>query len=294
MSDQLDGRCGGQGGERRVRITAPDLDLALTLECGQVFGWHRDEDSYFGIIEGLPVGLRQAGDRIEFTAPRALGRARVARYLSLDDDLEAILVSVNVDPFMRRVLRSVKGLRLLKQEPWHCLCSYLLSSSNRVERIDKTVKEIARRWGSAHTVGGWEIHRLPEPEVLARCGEPGIRACGAGFRAPYLARAAAKVADGTIDFDQLRRLPYDEAKEILVTLDGVGDKIADCVLLFAFSKYEAFPVDVWIKKAIERIYFGGRTVNNREIRRFAREHFGPYAGYAQEYIYHYARIHGLE
>jgi N-glycosylase/DNA lyase len=293
MTHGSDGRWGGQSDERAGRITAPDLDLALTLECGQVFGWHKEEGSYIGIIEGSPVELRQAGDRVEFRAPRALGRARVAHYLGLDDDLKAILTSVSVDPFMRRVLRAVRGLRLVKQEPWHCLCSYLLSSSNRVERIDKTVKEIARRWGDAHCLGGREVHSLPEPEALAGCGEPGIRACGAGFRAPYLARAAARVADGTIDFDQLGLLPYEEAKQILVTIDGVGEKIADCVLLFAFSKYEAFPVDVWIKKAIEQIYFDGRTVNNKEIRRFAREHFGPYAGYAQEYIYYYARVHGL-
>jgi N-glycosylase/DNA lyase len=274
------------GGER--------LDLGLTLECGQVFGWHKYEDTYVGIIQGRPVALRQAGDRIEFTAPDAIKAAAIKHYLGLDEQLEAIIKSVKVDPFMKRVLGSVKGLRLLKQEPWHCLCSYMLSSSNRVERIDKTVKEIGRRWGESHSIGGHEVHSLPEPAVLARCGESGIRACGAGFRSPYLVRAAAKVADGTIDFARLGRLPYEEAKEILVTIDGVGDKIADCVLLFAFSKYEAFPVDVWIKKAIEKVYFDSETVNNKEIRRFAREHFGPYAGYAQEYIYHYARTHGLE
>jgi N-glycosylase/DNA lyase len=293
MFGELSRQRGGRARERRGRITAPDLDLVLTMECGQVFGWHKDEDSYYGIIEGQPVALRQTDDRIEFTAPDALRRARIVHYLGLDDDLKTILAAVDVDPFMRRVLRSVKGLRLLKQAPWHCLCSYLLSSSNRVERIDKTVKEIARRWGSTHSIGGHEVHSLPEPEVLAGCGESGIRACGAGFRSPYLVRAAAKVADGAIDFARIEALPYDEAKEILVTVDGVGDKIADCVLLFAFSRYEAFPVDVWIKKAIEQIYFNSRTINNKEIRRFARDHFGPYAGYAQEYIYHYARTHGL-
>jgi len=274
------------GGER--------LDLGLTMECGQVFGWHKHADTYVGMIQGRPVALRQAGDRIEFTAPNAIKAAAIEHYLGLDERLEAILKSVKVDPFMKRVLGSVKGLRLLKQEPWHCLCSYMLSSSNRVERIDKTVKEIGRRWGESHSIAGHEVHSLPEPAVLARCGEHGIRECGAGFRSPYLVRAAAKVADGTIDFARLGRLPYEEAKEILITIDGVGDKIADCVLLFAFSKYEAFPVDVWIKKAIEKVYFDSETVNNKEIRRFAREHFGPYAGYAQEYIYHYARTHGLE
>jgi N-glycosylase/DNA lyase len=288
---------GGGGGARASRPYSPrlarlgreQLDLRLSLECGQVFGWHRYDDTYIGIIEGLPVALRQTPCAIEFTGPVDLTPAAVKHYLGLDERLGKILESVRVDPFMKEVLRSVKGLRLLKQEPWHCLCSYLLSSSNRVERIDKTVKEIARRWGRRHSVCGHEVYSLPGPAELAACGESGIRTCGAGFRSPYLARAAAKVADGSLDFDRLGRLGYQDAKQTLVALDGVGDKIADCVLLFAFSKYEAFPVDVWIKRAIEKVYFDSRTVSTNEIRRFASEHFGRYAGYAQEYIYHYAR-----
>jgi N-glycosylase/DNA lyase len=280
--------------ERAGAIKAPNFSLDISLECGQVFGWAKYDDTYFGIIEDAAVSLRQVGARIEFGADRGATAKNIARYLGLDDDLAAILGPVAKDRFMRRVLRAVRGLRLLRQEPWHCLCSYLLSSSNRVERIDKSVKEIARRWGERHILAGREVYELPSPARLARCGESGMRSCGAGFRAPYLVRAAERVAAGEIDFERIRRMPYDEAKEVLIDLDGVGDKIADCVLLFAFSKFEAFPVDVWIKRAIEMIYFNSRTVTTGEIRRFAREHFGPYAGYAQEYIYYYARIHGLD
>ncbi|HVP57954.1 MAG TPA: DNA glycosylase [bacterium] len=281
-------------GTRVLTAGRERIDLGLSLECGQVFGWHKHNGAYIGIIRGCPVVLRQAGEAVEYVAGGGLPAEAISHYLGLDEELQPILESVAVDGFMKKVLKSVKGLRLLKQEPWHCLCSYLLSSSNRVERIDKTVKEIARRWGTSHSICGYEVHTLPEPDVLAACGEPGIRSCGAGFRSPYLVRAAAKVANGTLDFASLGRLPYQEAKEVLMTIDGVGEKIADCILLFAFSRYEAFPVDVWIKKAVERIYFGGEPVSPKEIRRFAREHFGPYAGYAQEYIYHYARSRGLE
>ena len=275
-------------------LEAHDFNLALTLECGQVFGWYKYDDLYFGIIGDFAVELEEQGERIRFRGESGLEASDVRHYLGLDDDLGAILASVAVDPFMGRVLTSVKGLRLLKQEPWHCLCSYLLSSSNRVERIDKTVKEIARRWGRRHGIDGHDVYSLPEPADLAACGESGMRSCGAGFRAPYLVQAAQMVADGALDFDLVRSLPYEEAKSTLMTVKGVGDKIADCVLLFAFSRYEAFPVDVWIKKAIEQVYFGSKKVNNKEIRRFAREHFGPYAGYAQEYIYHYIRTYGPE
>lgn len=275
-------------------LKADLFDLRVTLECGQVFGWTRYDTTYLGIIKEHAVSLSQTGSRVEFAAGEGASASDISCYLGLDHDLEAVLASVDVDPFMARVLKAVTGLRLLKQDPWHCLCSYLLSSNNRVERIDKSVKEIARRWGRRHSLGGRDVFQLPEPHELARCEEPGIRACGTGFRAPYLLRAARKVADGTIDLGRIEQMPYEEAKELLITLDGVGDKIADCLLLFAFSKSEAFPVDVWIKKAVEKIYFNSRKVGLKEIHRFAREHFGPYAGYAQEYIYYYARTHGLD
>ncbi len=295
-------RSGGMPGRKPSRPTgqtggsleAGCFNLALTMECGQVFGWHKHDNAYFGIIKENAVVVAQMGDQVKFCAAGALAASDIAHYLGLDDDLRRILASVAVDPFMKRVLTTGKGLRLLRQEPWHCLCSYLLSSSNRVERIDRLVKEIARTWGTRHTISGRRVYRLPEPARLAGCGEAGIRACGAGFRSPYLVRAAKRVADGTIDFALLQAMPYEEAKEVLMTIDGVGDKIADCVLLFAFSKYEAFPVDVWIKKAVEKVYFNSKVVNNNEIRRFAREHFGAYAGYAQEYIYYHVRTHGME
>jgi N-glycosylase/DNA lyase len=281
-------------GDSGGTITARDFSLAATMECGQVFGWTKYNDVYFGIIANTAVSLRQVGSSIEFKSGGPAGGPEIAQYLGLNDDLETILAAVGSDPFMRQVLSSVRGLRLLRQEPWHCLCSYLLSSSNRVERIDSLVKEIARRWGKSHTVAGRQVHALPAPGQLARCDEPGIRSCGAGFRSPFLLRAARRIAAGEIDLESIGRMPYEQAKQTLMTLDGVGDKIADCVLLFAFSKFEAFPVDVWIKKAIQQIYFDSRPINNKEIRRFAREHFGRYAGYAQEYIYYYARTRGLE
>ena len=264
------------------------------MNCGQVFGWTQYGETYFGIINHAGVSLRPAGQRIRFATDGAAKASDVRRYLDLNDDLEAILASIDVDPFMRRVLSAVKGLRLLKQDPWHCLCSYLISSNNRVERIDRSVKAIARKWGTRHVVGGREVYDLPPAERLSRCGEPDMRTCGVGFRAPYLIRAAHEVASGHFDLAGIGRMRYEDAKEALLELHGVGDKIADCILLFAFSKFEAFPVDVWIKRAVEKIYFRSRTVTNKEIHLFARDHFGPYAGYAQEYIYYFARTRGLE
>jgi len=275
-------------------IPAADINLETSMGCGQIFGWDRREKTYFGMIGSVAVGIRQAGDRIDFVTESALDRSRIVSYLGLDVDLGQILRSITRDSFMKRVVGSVRGLRLLKQEPWPCLCSYIISANNRVERIDTIVKQISRELGTRHVVDGEEVYCLPEPGVLAGCAESGLRSCGTGFRAPYLLGAAAMVSDGTIDFDAIGGMPTGEARDLLKTIHGVGDKIADCVLLFAFSRYETFPVDVWIKRAVQVKYFDSGEVKPDEIRRFGREYFGEYAGYAQEYIYHYAREHGLE
>ncbi|MFH1313536.1 MAG: DNA glycosylase [Candidatus Eisenbacteria bacterium] len=276
------------------RIHAADLDLETSMGCGQIFGWDRRGQVYFGMIGPVAVGIQQEGDRIGFVSESSLDRSRIISYLGLDVDLGEILKSITRDPFMKRVVDSVRGLRLLKQDPWPCLCSYIISANNRVERIDTIVKQISRELGTRHVVDGEEVYRLPGPEVLAGCAESGLRSCGTGFRAPYLLSAAAMVSDGTIDFDAIDGMPTAEARDLLKIIPGVGDKIADCVLLFAFSRYETFPVDVWIKRAVQIKYFDSEEVKAEEIRRFGREYFGEYAGYAQEYIYHYAREYGLE
>jgi N-glycosylase/DNA lyase len=279
---------------RTGHIPAADLNLETSMGCGQIFGWDRRGKTYFGMIGSTAVGIRQEGDRIVFVTESGLDRSRIVSYLGLDVDLGQILKSITRDSFMKRVVGSVRGLRLLKQEPWPCLCSYIISANNRVERIDTIVKQISRELGTRHVVDGEEVYCLPEPGVLAGCAESGLRSCGTGFRAPYLLGAAAMVSDGVIDFDAIAGMPTGEARDLLKTVHGVGDKIADCVLLFAFSRYETFPVDVWIKRAVQIKYFDSGEVKPDEIRRFGQEYFGEYAGYAQEYIYHYAREHGLE
>jgi N-glycosylase/DNA lyase len=277
-----------------VALEADAFDLALSMDCGQVFGWHRDGAVYTGMIGGAAVSLWQEGETVHYASEGEIGEDAVRRYLGLDEDLGKILKAVAKDAFMKRVVAKVRGLRLLKQDPWPCLCSYILSSNNRVDRIDRLVKEIALRFGRSHEVGGRVVHSLPTPGELAGCDEPGLRSCGMGFRAPYLAGAARMVEEGQVDLKAIDEMTYDQARDLLMTIPGVGGKISDCVLLFAFSKYEAFPVDVWIGRAMQKVYLGSRETKPDEVRRFGREYFGRYAGYAQEYIYEYVRKNGAE
>lgn len=279
---------------RTGTIAAPDFDLRLSMSCGQVFGWDWDGDWCWGVIDGRAVALRQRGRQVHYVAEPGTDPARVTSYLGLDENYRRIMRSIGVDDFMKKAIAAARGLRIIKQDRWPCLGSYILSSNNRVERIQSLVKQISMKMGNARGLGGRLVYTFPEPAVLGACDEKDIRSCGAGFRSPYLNESARMIAAGEVDLDSLADRPYAEAKEILKSLPGVGEKIADCVLLFAFSFYEAFPVDVWIKRAVEKVYFDSREVKIREIHEFAHSHFGPYAGYAQEYIYHYARQGGLE
>jgi N-glycosylase/DNA lyase len=274
-------------------IPAPGLDLEESMDCGQIFGWHWDGGTYTGIIGDAAVCLRQSGDRISYDSDRAITPARISSYLGLDEDIDAIRREIARDGFMRAVVKAVKGLRILKQDPWPCLCSYILSANNRVDRIDRLVKELAAAFGRPHRVAGKTVYSLPEPGELASCAEAGVRACGVGFRAPYLVGAAAILARGEIDLEAVRALEECEGREVLKRLPGVGDKVADCVQLFAFSKLRVFPVDVWIKRVMEKVYFHSCETSPAEIRVFGQAYFGRYAGYAQEYMYAYARRLGL-
>jgi N-glycosylase/DNA lyase len=274
---------------RRGRLAAPGFDLGISMDCGQIFGWVKDDGAYAGIIAGKPVSIRQEGETVSFTAGAGLPKRDIKRYLGLDEDLDEIIASVERDDYMKRVVAAARGLRLLKQDPWPCLCSYILSSNNRVDRIDRLVKEIGARYGNRHEIDGIEVFSLPAPEDLAACGETDMRACGVGFRAPYLMKAGEMVAGGMVDLEAIDRMPYDDAREVLMTIPGVGGKIADCVLLFAFCKYEAFPVDVWIKRAMQQAYFDSKETKAEVIRKFGQDYFGRYAGYAQEYIYYHIR-----
>ena len=215
----------------------------------------------------------------------------LTQYLQLELDLNAVLKSFPKDPPMRAAVRECRGLRLLRQDPWECLASFILSSTKQILQIQQIISLLCERYGDP-VPGGEQhsrMHSFPTAKCLARLSETELRGCKMGFRAPFLLAAARAVAEDGFDLDALYHLPLERAREDLVKLKGVGRKISDCVLLFAFGHQGAFPVDVWIMKALRQLYFPGRNVNLRQLQDFTATHFGPYAGYAQQYLFHYAR-----
>jgi len=182
----------------------------------------------------------------------------------------------------------------LRQEPWECLASFICSSTKQIVQIEQIVALLCRRFGqplpvAAEAGPAWAF---PTVERLAAASEADLRECKLGFRAAYLSGAARKLAAGEVDLSRLGAMPLEEARAALLALPGVGVKIADCVLLFAYGFQQAFPVDVWIIKALRQLYFPKRHPKLPRLRRFSQTHFGPYAGYAQQYLFHYMRTRG--
>jgi N-glycosylase/DNA lyase len=269
-----------------------NYDLEHTLGSGQAFRWRRSGNVWTGIVGSRWVRLRQVPDEIQAeTAAPEHDWQWLRHYLQLDVDVEKILTSFPDDPPMRDSVAACRGLRLLRQEPWECLASFICSSTKQIVQIEQIVEQLCQRFGeSVQVPAGVEAARaFPTVARLAESSEAELRACKLGFRAPYLLGAARMLAAREIDLSRLGEMPLEEARAALQTLPGVGAKIADCVLLFAYGFQEAFPVDVWIIKALQQLYFPKRRAKLPRLRRFSQTYFGPHGGYAQQYLFHYMR-----
>ncbi len=283
-----------RGAAARYVYTWPvrDYDLAATLNSGQVFRWEARDGGWEGVVDRYWVRLTATTQTLTAETVDPLPEPNpLVRYLRLDENLDRILASFPDDPPLRAAVRACRGLRLLRQDPWECLASFILSSTKQIPHIRRIVTVLCERYGEpvAAPPGREPTFALPRPERLAACSEAELRACGMGFRAPYLRTAARRVADGEPDLPTLWRRSLPEARAALMSLPGVGRKIADCVLLFAMGFDAAFPVDVWVRRALAEWYFPRRRPTPRQLLAFSETHFGPYAGYAQQYLFHYRR-----
>lgn len=269
------------------------LDLQATLHCGQVFHWTPFEEGHLGALGHDAVHLKhhRESNTLFFAGTEAI---TVRRYLGLQGDLERVLPTFPAaDPHLTAALAWTPGLRVCRQPEWECLATFITSSLKQVPHIRRISLTLRERFGRPCQIGEVTIYAYPSPQCLAEAGESELRACGLGYRAKSLALAAERVACGEFALD-LDGLTDDEARARLCELHGVGEKIANCVLLFAYGRFSAFPIDVWVERILRHFYAPrGKKKNwpRREMQAFAARHFGPYAGYAQQYLFHYARHH---
>ncbi|HEV2207463.1 MAG TPA: DNA glycosylase [Verrucomicrobiae bacterium] len=277
-----------------VRRSFPirDYDLDATLDSGQAFRWQTVGTSWVGVIGQRWVRLQAEQNQIlaETVAP-VEDWTWLKTYLQLDLDLEQVLQTFPTDPSMQAAVTACRGLRLLRQDPWECLASFICSSTKQIVQIRQIIALLSGRFGEPLSCPdshgpAWSF---PTAERLAQATEAELLACKLGFRAKYLRAAAQRVAAGDLDLSRLGALRLESAREQLLELPGVGRKIADCVLLFAYGFPGAFPVDVWISRALRQLYFPRRRVTLRRLHEFSASHFGPQGGFAQQYLFHFVR-----
>ena len=284
-----------------IPFTKP-MDLSATLESGQCFRWRREEPSrpgrgqwYCGVIFNNVVKIRHTSKGIEFyCAPdqESALEPLIRDYLRLQDDVEAIYRSISVDDRIKASIARYPGMRLVRQEPWECLISFICSSNSNIPRISANIEDISRSFGRPVRLDDLLSSTFPTPQELAEAGETRLRRLKLGFHAKYAAAAARVIADGDLDLFALREASYRDALEALTSLQGVGDKVANCVLLFSLDKLDAFPVDVWVRRALQEWYLNGmdKKLSLKDMRLWAQDHFGLYAGYANQYLFHSRRL----
>ena len=268
-------------------IETPELDLAMTLNSGQAFHWTAMDDGWTGCIGETAVFLRQKGDRLEY---RGIEESELRHYLALDHDLEAIRASCE-HPVVREASLGCRGLRILRQPHWECLATFILSPMKQVAHIRQMSLALRERFGTR--LSGSPVPAFPSASALAAATEQELWACGLGFRAKGLLGTARLVASGKVDPEALSSLSTAEARDALCTLPGIGRKVANCILLFAYERLEVVPVDVWIGRILGS-FRGRRKATPAELERYGERVLGPYAGYVQQWLFHRARTGLLE
>ena len=268
------------------RLRIHPFSLQDTLECGQFFRYTKVLGAYLVQSSNRIFSLWQKRDLLFY---EGVEKDFLVRFFRLEEDVDSILKEVDRDPFIHQAIQKYRGMRLIRQDPWECLLSFLCSSAKAIPHIRCLIESLCKSSGERISFGDYMGYGFPEPQCHMIPQQ--LEFVRAGFRTDYLVKASR-----CIDRSQLlslRDLPYGEARRKLMNFSGVGKKVADCTLLYSLDFLEAFPIDTWIKRGLEKIYFGGRKTGEKKMEAFVSNHFGPYAGYAQLYLYHYWRNHKI-
>lgn len=268
-----------------------DFNIVHTLECGQCFRWKKEDDgSYTGVIKNGVINIAEDTKHkitVMYETDEDI-ESVIKEYFDMNRDYSNIkrIISVN-DEKMVEAIKYGYGIRILCQDSWEMLISYIISAANNIPRISKTIENISKAYGKKILFNKKEYYLFPTPEELSRASIEDLRKLNLGFRDKYIYNATKAVFEGKINLKEIEKMPYKDAKKELMKLDGVGAKVADCILLFSMNKIEAFPIDTWIKKVMIKLY--NTEDNLKNIEEYAVERFGKYAGIAQQYLFYYMR-----
>ncbi len=278
------------------------FNLETTLCCGQAFRWSKQDEWWYGVVGSEVFKIRQTDTVLEFENVAA---GFIETYFGLNDNLPRIFSIIRKDHYIGKAIQSFTGLRILRQDPWECLVSYICATYISIASVKQMLLQLSQRFGAKVRFDGHDFYTFPSPDKLAKASCDELASCHVGFRAKYIRETARIVQANPSELERLKKVNYTKARTRLLDYPGVGMKVADCVLLFSLEKLDAFPVDVWIKRAMTEHYtsffseellkkvMAKKSLTCAEYERLnqvGREYFGEYAGYAQEYLYHYIRM----
>ena len=273
----------------------------MTLDSGQVFHWEKAGAGFVGAIGDLAVYLEQQKDilkasgsalRLDGFKPPSFQRV-VSHYFALDHQLAEICASFPDDPAMNAAKQFCLGLRIIRQPKWECLATFICSSMKQVAHIRQISRNLRERFGEIRKIDSYVVHIFPSAERIAATSAGELRKCALGYRAKNLLATARLVASGDVDLGKLAALSDIDLRVRLCELPGVGAKVANCVMLFAYERLGAFPIDVWIERVLRERYFPrALKLNARRLEAFTQQYFGGHGGYAQQYLFHHARKTG--
>ena len=282
-----------QCGESVILNDIADFDVGLTLESGQCFRFKKINDNEYDIVVfGKVLNIRQGRDSVVFT-PCTLNEFESIwlDYFDLRTDYGVIRSSMAADDVLRAAVEFAPGIRILNQDVWECLVSFIISQRSNIPKIKTVVENVSRMFGE--DIGGG-YYSFPSPSRLAEADVGALTECKAGYRTGYIIDAARKVLSGEIDLSTVDAIETDELRRIFMTVKGVGPKVADCVLTYSCRRREVFATDVWIGRIMRHFYFKNAEVPIKEIHELAYKKFGEYAAFAQQYLFHYAKSSNIK
>ncbi|MGC9132339.1 MAG: DNA-3-methyladenine glycosylase family protein [Candidatus Micrarchaeia archaeon] len=268
-------------------LSVKDFDLSKTIESGQFFNWEKAEDGYLLAIKNKAFFIKQKNNKVFFEG-KNIEAKDIKEIFGLNENLKEIYKQITKnekDKILKKAIKEFYGLRIMKQDKFECLISYILSINSNIPRIKSNVRDLAKKFGKEVKINNFTINLFPSFNELKNVSIEKLKGLKFGFRAKYIKQTLTFLKDFDLN---LEKYNFEEAKRKLMLLPGVGEKVAECVLLYSFRNYEAFPIDVWIKRIMEKEYLK-RKASKKEIRNFAKEYFGKYAGYANIYLFFYAR-----
>ena len=263
------------------------INIRETINSGQIFLWENYGNEWF-VLDGddIIMGKQTPFEMLTFSK-------RVKNFFRQDDNYVKILKEITKDKIVKKTSRYYPGLRITRQDPFQCCISFIVSSNSNIPNIRMRLQKLCRKFGTKVRFQKRDFFLFPEPKRLARATMQELNQCKLGYRSKYVLDTSRAIASGEIDLDELKKIKYEQAKESLLKLPGIGDKVADCIMLFSLEKLDAFPLDTWMLKILQKYYsdkfcIDKKTISKKryeDVRQNILEHFGRYAGYSQQFLY---------